>query len=807
MKTRNWIVASLMASVALPVGQEALAQNLALEEIVVTARKRDENIFEIPVSVSALSQDQIDRAGIYNAEDLSAQVAGLDFQGSTSTGGRNNPSIRFRGMNQQIITPSTQVGALFWEGSYIGGGGAFLPLGDLERVEVIKGPQTAYFGRNTFSGAVNLIPKKPGNEWEGDASIEWSPSQSDEYKVDAAVGGPITDNVGIRVWAGYSRDGGDFRTQADNEPYAVFKDTSVSGTLVVDATEDLRLELTGYYTRATDNGTSGSVPSTGPDGFAPGTCPVVFSGELLNPVTRETTPFTRAIADFPAFNFCGQFPNGKNWLPPFTVNPTAADTFGGQARLDRFGQLGPLMDKYSILREPTPGVLGGLNQTRRIQLKADYDIGEHTLSAQLSRANTGTVDRRDFFFGVPPFGGALGTTIVVGADRVLRETYGEVRLTSPQDGRLRYLIGVSDYTQRSRATNFTNVDFQDNETFAIFGSLDYDIADDLTVSVELRYTDEESESIIQGAVPVGWTGSGDTNCPVTTACNLVNEYDDFIPRVILSYNAFEGATVYGSYSYSSLLGVATQAGSISAVAPSIIPPEQVDALGLFTAPQENEQFELGWKQQSEMYNFTLAIFKIDWKNQPFASVIVLPNGGTTSFRGPGDSKYKGFDLEFNIMPTDWFTFGGNVAYTDAKMKSFSSRGSSEQRVLGSGALSVVADGNVPRNIPKWTGTLTPTINGILGDREWYIRSDISYESAFWADYSEYLRGQDRFRLGLRAGIDLYEGSRIEVYGTNLTNNSTLNTNGGTTGFISLDRKAFSEPPARREFGVRVSAEF
>ncbi len=79
MKTRNLFLASLMASVAMPVVQEAVAQSLALEEIVVTARKRDESIFEIPVSVSAVSQGVLDRAGIDNAEELSSIVAGLDF--------------------------------------------------------------------------------------------------------------------------------------------------------------------------------------------------------------------------------------------------------------------------------------------------------------------------------------------------------------------------------------------------------------------------------------------------------------------------------------------------------------------------------------------------------------------------------------------------------------------------------------------------------------------------------------------------------------------------------------------------------
>ena len=227
MKARNLIVASLMAPLALPVGQGALGQGLALEEIVVTARKRDENIYEIPISVSAMSQLQLDRTGINNPEDLSAFIPGLDFQGSTSTGSRQNPAIRFRGLNQQLITPSSQIGALFWDGSYVGGGGGFLPFTDIERVEVIKGPQTAYFGRNTFSGAVNIIPKLPGDEFEGFVAFDWSPSQADEFNIEGAIGGPITDKVGMRLYAGFDQDGGDFKTQEDQKAYAQTKDFSV----------------------------------------------------------------------------------------------------------------------------------------------------------------------------------------------------------------------------------------------------------------------------------------------------------------------------------------------------------------------------------------------------------------------------------------------------------------------------------------------------------------------------------------------------------------------------------------------------
>ena len=103
--TQTRLAYILMASVAMPT--ISWAQEMALEEIVVTARKRDESLLEIPLSVSALTQDMLDRAGIDNPQDLSDIVPGLDFR-AVDFGGRNNPDIRFRGMIQQIITPSCE---------------------------------------------------------------------------------------------------------------------------------------------------------------------------------------------------------------------------------------------------------------------------------------------------------------------------------------------------------------------------------------------------------------------------------------------------------------------------------------------------------------------------------------------------------------------------------------------------------------------------------------------------------------------------------------------------------------------------
>ncbi len=803
MHTRTFLLALTAAGLALPISQPVFAQD-DLEEVVVTARKREENIFEIPVAVSAISGDDLQRAGIGNGEDLSSFVAGLQFEGSTSTAGRWNPSIRLRGMNQQIITPATQTGALFWDGSFVGGGGGVLPFADVERVEVIKGPQTAYFGRNTFSGAVNIIPKRPGDEWETNVGLEYSPSQEAEYKAEIGFGGPITDNIGLRVHLGHEKDGGDFNTQ-DGEPYAVFEDTSISGTMTFEPTDNLSLKLTGYYVTAEDNGTSIGVDA-GEFGVPAGECDYVYTGEYLDVVTGERTPFTRDIGALPFATFCGQYPDGENLVAPVTVRPTADQAefvFGPEiTALNNYAH--PFMEDYDILPSP-PGMLGGRYDTWRGQLSGDYDFADHTLSFLWSHVNSGFVNRRDFRFGIAntPIGCSTfpDCVLVTGADTAIRENYYEARIASSDDRRLRYMIGVSDYRQGYRnATTRAAFDWQDNSTTAIFGGIDYDFTDALTLSVEARYTDEESVVVIGGNPNLGCDSPA-------VVCELPDSFTDFIPRVILSFQPFEGATLYGSYSYSSMIGLRTRAEFIASVAPGVIPPEQVEIIGSFTPPQENTQYEIGWKQQGDKFSFAAAAYFSEWDNQPFAAVVLLPTGGTSALVSAGNSEYTGFEVEFSWTPTDWMDLVGTVGYVDSELITFSSRGSNEFIVLGSGPLSVVNDGRDVRNTPPLTWSLSPTFYGEAAGRPWYLRFDVLYRDEAWADYSEFNRIGDQTLVNARAGLALSDRYTIELYGKNLTDDKTLGLNGGTTTGPGGDRKAYNEPYQKPEVGIRFTADF
>ena len=153
-------------ALCIPLG--AAAQEL--EEIIVTARKRDESLLEAPLSITVFSAEDLSRAGLETLGDIALQTTGLSFQDNIASNrpGRQNTVIRFRGMSPPRGSPHQQLAGLFVDGVFVTGGSQSIPMLDVERVEVIKGPQSAFFGRNTFSGAINYVTRNPSlTEFEG----------------------------------------------------------------------------------------------------------------------------------------------------------------------------------------------------------------------------------------------------------------------------------------------------------------------------------------------------------------------------------------------------------------------------------------------------------------------------------------------------------------------------------------------------------------------------------------------------------------------------------------------------------------
>lgn len=227
-----------------------------IDEIVVTARKRAETIQQVPLSVTPFTGDQLEQRGMSGLEDVAASTPGFTFEGFITGGAHGNAVIR--GLAQQFTTSRIQNVSFFLDGVYLQRQ-SMLNLGmiDMERVEVVKGPQNALYGRNAFAGAVNYITLRPGAETEGYLLAGTGDNKREDYRL--SISGPIGDGQTLfgKFTAGFSRYDG--HTE-NNHPVANadppgpnmkgmlggYDDKTFSVSLAYEPSESLRMRTSFY---------------------------------------------------------------------------------------------------------------------------------------------------------------------------------------------------------------------------------------------------------------------------------------------------------------------------------------------------------------------------------------------------------------------------------------------------------------------------------------------------------------------------------------------------------------------------------
>ena len=239
------VVAAVVCFVA-PVGMpQAYAQDESssddssrIEEIVVTARKREESLLEVPLAITAFSAQRIEDLGISRMSDIVEFSPGFHYaENSVGRGGRFNRRLIFRGMNPRTDIQTRQGATVFIDGAPILGS-EIGRVEDYERIEVIKGPQSAYFGRSTFSGAINAITRTPGNEWAATVTAEAASFGTSDFS--AQLEGPlIQDRLSFRLSGSSYDTDGEYRNAGNP-----------SQRLGAESTKDLSLSL---FATPTDN--------------------------------------------------------------------------------------------------------------------------------------------------------------------------------------------------------------------------------------------------------------------------------------------------------------------------------------------------------------------------------------------------------------------------------------------------------------------------------------------------------------------------------------------------------------------------
>ena len=661
----------------------------ALDEIVVTARKKEETLQSIPVSVTAFNAQQLERLRVFDIQDIAQFTPGLSYQNINGT--LQLPVIR--GLAQTNITGAENNVSNFINGIYLSNNRALdVALVDLERVEVIKGPQSALYGRNSFAGAISYVTAKPRDEFE--AYAQGAIGSDELYEAKVSVTGPIVaDKLKGRLALMASSFDGTFENAVSDDNLQGYEGYGVHGALDWQITETFNAELFLYYADQ-DNEHPAQV-------FIPNNCGV--SGTTGGPTY-----------------LCGTVPAPTSW----SISP---DAFGLESQNTIVGLTlnWQLNENWSITS------LTGYSESESSSLLDNDGSGTGGVFAVTDApfgAPTGTVITNGYLgqgqttvedlseelrlsYNAEPWSASIGLYYYDSDISNASEGGIDTRPLAPGEflaGFLGAAFGVDDPVNNPVPSNLNE---DSVETLAIFGEVSYQITDQLELSGELRYTDEEKET----NRILNFTGPGAGPDSAT--------FDFVTFRAIGSYQATDNQLYYLS------IASGARSGGFNSNA-TLASENSFDE-------ETNITYELGAKTQwlDNRLTANLSIYYVDWTDLQIASRSQDPGNIFAVTRNSGDATSTGFELELNALVTDNFSVGLGYAWTDPEFASGAQdlglNNSTESGICGSDA-SVCPNGTdvsgkqLGRTIENQFNATLQYTDSFAGNWEWYARADVSW---------------------------------------------------------------------------------
>ena len=424
---------------ALSFAAPALAQESGLDTVIITAQKRGENLQDVPISINAFTDEGLKEYGVVDTQSLQMVTPGLVFN-NTSSGA--SPYLRGVGTRLSTLGLESSV-AVYVDDRYVSRSSAALfDLADIERIEVLKGPQGTLYGRNATGGAIRVITKDPGNELSGELNA--TIGNFEQLTVRGYVGGPITDELKFQVSAASSKRNG----YAEN----IFLDTDVNdrdfqayrAKLLWDPTDTISMKLSGAYWQRDDSNanqqqaldTAATNVGLARGGIAGDSRSRVASAQTGNIKADESSIDYRLDVAFSFFDFSA-------------ITTYAENNLDGQSESD--GTSSPTLDVYTFEDTDT--------FTQEIQFVSTNDSNLQWILGGYFFDQTGEANfTADFIFGFGP--GIL-----------------------------------SNQMQKVETT-----------AYAVFGQASYDVTDKISLTVGGRWSHEEKDvlqTFIPGTIPSG----------------------------------------------------------------------------------------------------------------------------------------------------------------------------------------------------------------------------------------------------------------------------------------------------------------
>ncbi len=773
---KTMLKAGLLAATVLTPGVAfAQSEDVALEDpdaqvdegvetIVVTARKTQESINDAPVAITAFSSETLNDRGLNDISDIGAQTPGLSF---SQAFGRDTDRPVIRGLSN--VLAGVQFGvesgvAIFIDGALFRGDVQSLNFDALERVEIVKGSQSALYGRNTYSGAINFITKTPGDEFAGTARARIA--EYGEYMASGSIDVPIIPGkIAARIDGRYYEYGGQYRNSLTGKKVGQEQSTNVAGTLYITPSDNFTWRTRVAYEVQDDGTPALFLTDAGDNNCKPGYRSAGYRGSSFVfpywPVTKTSTNTNQY--------YCGVIKPGTVALnnEPTTVrtsatNPAATDVRDGTA-VD-----GYYKERWFV----SSGFEAGLG---------DSGWTANGLVAYRNEyARTGTdSDHSDAFvyfntaFGPPPNPAVEEPAFANTTASKIEDVSAELRLSSPEDLPVRGLVGayIYSFTLRNSEIDFSNapvgVPYGDAgsyeetiENTSVFGRLEFDPTETITVGLEGRYLiDQKTRS--------EYTTTG-------FARYLGDKTKDFVPRVTVDWQPTPSTLVYAIYTEGNKPGGtnASAGASINRVS---------------YASETLKGGEIGIKQ-------TLAGGKLQVNAAAFYNEVdnvqlttALPVGGGTLnsvATNQGNAEVKGFEVELTARPIPPLTLSAGVAYNDAK---FTSGCDDFEYTLNSGGLKIsdalnptaaeaplcsIAGNRLPLGSP-WQANGAIDFRQPFGNSgEYFLNLNGSYEDSKFIQVHNLAETGETFLLNARVGV-AFGPIELAVFGRNLTNEDTI----------------------------------
>ncbi len=672
-------------------------------DIVVTARKRDEDIQRVPIAITALTADDLAERNISNFNDLTNSTPGVAI---TSMTGGTVQSIFIRGLAPANTANDLNVEAnvgVFIDGIYQTSRNTLdmISVLDVAQIEIAKGPQSALFGKSTFAGALSITTAQPTDQLSisGSATI----GNNEDYRIRAGISAPLTDTLSVRLAGGWlTYDGfGKNAADPDNNLNGVEK-WAVAGSVLWEPTEELTLKLSGFYTHSETElyATQITPLASNNCGNTIGAFKALYCGSLplydeadITPDAPKTESKNQQVSldvtwrkDGIAFTSLTGFTASENSTFNDYDGTSAGTTFG----VCSLGSTCLFAGSYNRLVQVNLQSIS-LEKVRTFSQEFRLQSDGDSPFSWIAGANY-------FNSRIPLAAGGIGVdgTQLGATDRLVQVTQVNPAATG---------VGAYDFI----ANGFLTQDWQNKglsssysssftETFSLFGAVGYKFGD-FRVNAEGRWNSDlkqaQTFSINNPTVTPGlYQHITPVEVPEDGLFPVVGQkfrktFSSFAPRFTADWQATEDLFIYVSAAKGVRSGGFNTANPVSSTG--------ILASEVAYNEETNWTYEGGIKSRlfDNSLLFNASVFHVDWTNAQVASYTQNPTAisPVRIVRNIGDIKTTGVEANAEWQVVDFLGIGGSVVYSDPKFQEGVYDSAEIARcVVGSGATATPAPG-------------------------------------------------------------------------------------------------------------------